>query len=285
MFWLFRSTKEWIKEIPLPSRPKLEIRLGSADFVVKGGAEGKLKLTLKYEASPGEEARIEHVLEHILLREEEGTLHIGLPKALDGLIAEARLEVPKELELSIVGGSGDLELERLSGNVQVSLGSGDVKGEELQGSLILRTTSGDVQLSRVYGALEMALTSGDVQGRDVKGSVRVKTGSGDVFLDGFHGDLDVSTGSGDVDVEGSMDEGGEWRIRTGSGDVSLKVPKDLGLAVDLVSSSGDVVCTLPVSAQRMEEGRVQGTLGQEPKGSLRVATGSGDIHVQQSGDL
>ncbi|GEM_PF-6403394 len=279
MFRLFRSTREWIRDVALSPGTRVKISLGSADLEIRGGEPGKLRALVKYEVLPGEEARTEHILGHLLLREEEGELRVSLPRPLEFLAPVARVELPNDVELEIETGSGDIVLEGWSGKAQVVLGSGDLEVSRLQGTVFLRSGSGDVDLVQVYGALELTLASGDVSGQDVRGSLRVKTSSGDINLAGFQGDLDVSTGSGDVAVEGVPEEGREWRVRTNSGDVQVKVPKETELALDLTTSSGDISCSLPLVVEVRDEKRLKGQLGPRPTGSLRVTTGSGDIVV------
>jgi Putative adhesin len=116
--------------------------------------------------------------------------------------------------------SGDMQVDRVAGAVDVKLGSGDVVADTVGSLTIDRTGSGDVQASHVRGAVKVGhVGSGDLTFKDVQNGVDVESiGSGDLVVDRAGGDVTVgSVGSGDVTVD---DITGAFTVgHAGSGDI------------------------------------------------------------------
>jgi len=113
--------------------------------------------------------------------------------------------------------------------------SGDARFEDLQ-ALTLQDSSGDLNLSRIAGLLDVNDSSGDIN-IEGAGSVRVRDSSGDINIEDVHGDVEiVLDSSGDIEiakVDGSVrvqqDSSGGIRIKDVKG--SVRVDSD---------SSGDI---------------------------------------------
>lgn len=178
--------------------------------------------------------------------------------------------------------AGDIDIKSQRGQVDAKAGSGDVRIENMLGATVARTGSGDVSLRGVDGEMRVETGSGDLELEDVTGSVRARTGSGDVeFRDLRAGPaLDIATGSGDVDAGGDLGALRDVTIRTGSGDVTLRSSTPLSLRLSLATGSGGIKVDVPVMGD-VESGRrsFKATVG-DGAGEARINTGSGDISVR-----
>jgi DUF4097 and DUF4098 domain-containing protein YvlB len=77
--------------------------------------------------------------------------------------------------------------------------SGDATFEDLK-ALTLQDSSGDLNLNRIAGLLDVNDSSGDIE-IEGAGSVRVRDSSGDIDVDDVHGDVDVAVdSSGDIEI-------------------------------------------------------------------------------------
>ncbi|HEU5137206.1 MAG TPA: DUF4097 family beta strand repeat-containing protein [Steroidobacteraceae bacterium] len=105
--------------------------------------------------------------------------------------------------------------------------SGDADFEDLH-SLTLQDSSGDLDLDRIAGLVDVGDSSGDIEIRGA-GSVRVRDSSGDVEVEDVRGDVEVSLdSSGDIEiakVDGSVrvqqDSSGEIRVEDIKGSVTV----------------------------------------------------------------
>jgi len=116
--------------------------------------------------------------------------------------------VPTGVGLSIVDGSGDLEVRGVRGLLDITDGSGDLRVEDIQGQVRIHDGSGDLHVKGIIGTLEVIDGSGDMWIKDVTGAVTVTDGSGDIDIANVQGDVRLKgTGSGAVrtrDIKGRI---------------------------------------------------------------------------------
>lgn len=167
-------------------------------------------------------------------------------------------------------GSGDAEVDTVTGVAVVDSGSGSITCDTVRGDLRIRTGSGDVEVGTIAGKGVASTGSGDVTFGRASDVVVVKTGSGDATVGHSCGDLNLTTGSGSLRIDHA--EGGRIRGRTGSGDIAVGVPGGTPVWTDVTSNSGRVRSDLaPLGKPADGQNHVE----------LRLQTGSGDIVLHQ----
>ncbi len=135
-------------------------------------------------------------------------------------------------EASIGTGSGDIDVDTVSGSARLKSGSGDIRVGDAPGEMATRTGSGDVEVDRLDGTLQTKSGSGNLTVRRASaGTIRASGASGDISIgieEGTAAWLDVSTASGRVHQELGESEppGPEQRrlqisARTASGDLRV----------------------------------------------------------------
>ena len=140
-----------------------------------------------------------------------------------------------------------------------------------------RTGSGDVQVEGVTGAVETKTEFGSVELTAIGGDVDIQTGVGLIGVTGLDAALRARTGTGRIRVAGAP--GGVWDLSTGSGGIRIDVPDDAAFVIDARTNFGVVRTDHPVVvSDETRRGHLQGTVrGGGPKVTLR--TGSGGIAI------
>jgi DUF4097 and DUF4098 domain-containing protein YvlB len=104
----------------------------------------------------------------------------------------------------------------------------------------LQAISGDgrVELEGVTGSVNLQTGDGRIEVRDGGGQLVAKTGDGRIEVLNYTGDVDAKTGDGRINLEGRF---AQLAARTGSGSVLLALPNDLDATIetDAESVSGD----------------------------------------------
>jgi DUF4097 and DUF4098 domain-containing protein YvlB len=112
--------------------------------------------------------------------------------------------------------AADADVKTVSGNISV-------KGHGQAGSLHFTSVSGDLSVERLGGDVELSTVSGDMKGTlDGARGLRARTTSGDMRLDGRMGravSVDVESVSGDMTLNAGADGGYTYELRTFSGDI------------------------------------------------------------------
>jgi hypothetical protein len=176
-----------------------------------------------------------------------------------GISIDYEIEAPAGTVLAANSGSGDIVDEGVGQNAKLQTGSGDIRATSLKGPFTVKTGSGNI----------VAEQSG-------QGDVVAETGSGDIELKDIHGGFHGLTGSGNIKASGNPSA--SWNLQTGSGNIELWTG-NAALTLDASTGSGGVSTEHEMMMQgSFDHHHIRGTLnGGGP--TIRVQTGSGDIHI------
>jgi Putative adhesin len=147
--------------------------------------------------------------------------------------------------------AGDISLERVTGDAELSTATGDVRAGAIEGSAVIKNSNGDTRIGEVGGDLRVRAANGDIEVERSYGSVSAKTANGHIrvgsvhrgslvaetangrievgIADGVAAWLDLNTGFGHVhngldaaEGPGSGDDHVEVRAKTGFGDITIR---------------------------------------------------------------
>ncbi len=99
--------------------------------------------------------------------------------------ADYEIMVPEETELQIRNDSGDVVVERVSGDMRFETVAADVGLQEVDGSLMVKTVGGSLLCMRCRGKIEVNSVSGSFRLiQPLSDFVHARTYSGDILFDG-----------------------------------------------------------------------------------------------------
>lgn len=165
---------------------------------------------------------------------------------------------------SISTTSSDIEVDIAEGDLEIKSISGDVRISEVTGTISASTVSGDIELFNIFGDIDLLSRSGDIEGAKIKGEIDCKSVSGDIEMTDLSGETVLSGASGDIEIERSM---GSFRLATSSGDIEVR--KITVETLTAKSSSGSVEIDVDI----LEEGS-----------KLEAKTNSGYIVLRLPGE-
>lgn len=161
---------------------------------------------------------------------------------------------------------GDIRLDRVSGDAELTTATGDVRADAIEGSAVIKNSNGDTRIGEVGGDLRVRAANGDIEVERSYGSVTAKTANGHIRVGSIHrGSLVAETATGRIEVgiahgvaawldlhtsfghvhngldatdaPGSADEQVEVRAKTGFGDITIR--RDAERNGELVSAGAD----------------------------------------------
>jgi DUF4097 and DUF4098 domain-containing protein YvlB len=179
------------------------------------------------------------------------------------------------LESTIEGTAAEVTVESVHGNIRVVGGSGNVNLRSVEGIITVEKATGKLQATTINEGIRLSNISGDVS---------AETTNGDIVIENAQTtSLDVSTVNGDVTFNGTMRDGGAYRLTTHGGDLRVGLGGVANATVFVRTFQGDFSADFPIQlpeGQSAREGskRFNFTLG---SGSARIELQSfnGDIIV------
>jgi DUF4097 and DUF4098 domain-containing protein YvlB len=194
--------------------------------------------------------------------------HYGIGFHINNRSARLIVSMPASSDVAARSGDGAIDIERISGKLQLRSGDGSIRGWKLDGEVSAHTGDGSIRLE------------------DVSGVLNVDTGDGSITLGGKLASVHARSGDGGVTIHaepGSMPDS-DWDIVTGDGSVTLEVPDGFGAEIDAHTGDGHIRMqdvTLSNVTGSMGKNTVRGRIGAGGRG-VRVRTGDGSITLRRS---
>ncbi len=177
-----------------------------------------------------------------------------------GPIGEARfktglgsIQLDEVATLKARAGLGDVVVERVSGDADVTTGSGELRLSAVEGSAVVKNSNGDSWIGTVAGDLRARAANGSIAIDAAQASVVAKSANGDVRLgEAIRGSIVLETSLGDVEVGIAEGTSAYLDVRAGAGRVhngleASDAPASSGERVEVRArtSAGDVVIRRP----------------------------------------
>ncbi|MBD8524976.1 DUF4097 family beta strand repeat-containing protein [Pseudomarimonas arenosa] len=202
----------------------------------------------------------------------DSSLQVDLPTGVT-LVVES---VSADIDVAGVGGAR-VEIESVSGDIELDSTASEVEVTAVSGDLILKTAGArKVELETVSGDI-------DLSGQG-EGSLRVETVSGRAKINANAAGMEKivgSTVSGDLLVDAKMVSGGRIQLEAMSGDIELTLPPGASGDLRIETFSGDI--SSPVGKVEREEygpgAKLRHALG-DGRGEIRLESFSGDVRLR-----
>jgi Putative adhesin len=182
--------------------------------------------------------------------------------------AKLLVSLPASSDVAAKSGDGSIDIEQVTGRVQLRSGDGSIRGRLLAGDVNAHTGDGSIRLD------------------DVKGTLNVDTGDGSITLGGTLSNVRARSGDGSVTIlaePGSMPDA-DWDITTGDGSVTLALPDGFGAEFDAHTGDGGIRIediTLSNVTGKIGRDTLRGQLGSGGR-TVRVRTGDGSITLRRT---
>jgi hypothetical protein len=187
-----------------------------------------------------------HVIVEVKSRRNDHGFHFGWTSLSARLIVSA----PATADIAARSGDGSIDVERISGRLELKSGDGSIHGRDLGGAVTAHSGDGSITLDGVTGALDVDTGDGSIVVAGKLTAVRARSGDGNVT----------------VRAESGSAPSADWTITTGDGSVTLEVPDGFGAELDAHTGDGRV---------RLQDVSVSNVVGELGKNTLKGRLGSG----------
>jgi DUF4097 and DUF4098 domain-containing protein YvlB len=211
------------------------------------------------------------------------------------LWATVELQIPKNVNLEVSTGGGNIDAPEIQGHVTLSTaggnittgaiggparlktGGGNIMANSVAGELYASTGGGHIVIGSIAGNATLHTSGGHIRVASVQGTARFETGGGNITLGHSGADLTASTDGGEIQVG---EAAGLVRARTNGG--GIRVVRMVG-PTDLETGGGSIYLTQvdsPVKASTSSGGITAWFVAPpKPSGTCDLQSSDGDITV------
>jgi hypothetical protein len=203
----YRETRNL--ELPAAGLQVLSVRCGPGELTLKGmEGTGSIQVLAEIESDGTDKEEFQLLADKLiqldLKREYNRALLTGnvvIPPLtnIDARI-HLRIQVPVNLNIRIIDGSGSIDIANIIGNLSIDDDSGAIKAENITGRIRIEDGSGKINIRDVQGRLEIVDGSGKIVIQHVTGDVTINDAGGSIEVNDIGGSVTVSDGSGSIDI-------------------------------------------------------------------------------------
>jgi hypothetical protein len=174
---------------------------------------------------------------------------------------------------------GKIEVDGPANDVHATSSNGEIIVKQAKGPLTLKTSFGDIRVDTNGAEVDAESSNGAIQIRGATGRVRAKTSFGDVNIAAQGAHITAESSNGALTFAGDLAEG-ENKFKTSFGDIKISLPADAQFQLDAQTSFGEINTGFKITLTGgINKSHVKGTIGDNPKSSLKLVTSNGSIWI------
>ena len=152
-----------------------------------------------------------------------------------------------------------------------------------EANLDLHSGDGNVRVFEVKGLVHAETGDGDIEATGTEGSLRAKTGDGNIRVDATCTELELHSGDGNITAQirqgSKMDS--RWIVGTGDGNIELRLPESFSAEVDAHTGDGHIDLDFPVTVNgSVRESTIRGKMNGGGQ-TLELRSGDGNISLRK----
>jgi hypothetical protein len=215
----------------------LGVRNHAGEIVVRTWNRNEVRIQASYSSYD----RVKIIQSDRSVKVQSETRH-GHPEEVD-----FELTIPSGMTVDLWGFESDVSVDGVQNGVRV---------ETLEGDIEITDCGGDITIHSVEGDMTVTGSSGRLDANGTDGGVMVVGFDGDIFAGSIDGDIrleavDASavegkTVDGDVFYDGSIRDGGRYKLTTHDGDVTVSIPAGANATIEVATFDGEFEADFPV---------------------------------------
>lgn len=224
--------------------------------------------------------------DHLTISSEGTTVSISATGRHGPALVDYEILAPAWMPLSISGSPGaEVTIEGTQAEVAVETVEGSIRVLGGTGNVSLRTVEGEITVKGARGHIEANSVDGGIEVQGCTGDLSVETVDGDItLLDIESANVDANTVDGSIEYDGTIQDGGRYRLTTHDGDVTVGIPERANVTVSVATFDGVFEACFPVTIKDKAKHRFNFTIG---TGSARLELESfdGTINLCRPGQV
>jgi hypothetical protein len=270
-----RVSAELTGSVPARDGQRLHLVTDLGNIIIRTQNSGKIDYKVRLEAD-ATQRDAKQLLKNFIVTTNptaEGAYFRGqsLGRHASGrLWVTVEVNVPRNFNLDVLTGGGNIEAEDIIGTATLATSGGNIVMANVGGAAHLSTDGGHITVKNVAGALAASTGGGHITTGTIAGNAILHTDGGHIRVASVEGVAHVSTGGGNVSVEHS---GSQLVAETNGG--QIEVGETAGLVQ--AKTGGGGIRVVRVSGPTNLETSGGSIYLTEVDGAVKASTGAGAI--------
>jgi DUF4097 and DUF4098 domain-containing protein YvlB len=201
----------------------------------------------------------------------------------DEASVDYHLAVPSGVALEVQSVSGRVQVTGVKGAIRLSSVSGSITATDTPGVEYARSVSGGIEIGGIShdNVVSLSSVSGQIHINGVKArELEVSTVSGDVALrDATCGRLSSRAVSGSFEYTGALARNGRYEVNSHAGSVRFSITDNPGFELNATSFSGSIRSDFPMTVGGDRNPNIRGRGRRGPGDSLQATFGDGSASL------
>ena len=174
---------------------------------------------------------------------------------------------------------GKIDVDGPAADVQAVTSNGEVRIKQAKGQISAKSSFGEVNIDSPSTDVDAETSNGKIHVRGATGRIRAHTSFGDVAIAAQNVQVKAESSNGALTFAGSLADG-ESVLKTSFGSISVALPADAQFQLDAQTSFGTIDTGFTLAKDgKTSKTHVRGTVGENPKASLKLVTSNGSISI------
>jgi DUF4097 and DUF4098 domain-containing protein YvlB len=240
-----REGRVWVEHVdcgvPVRDGGRLVLRTDFGAILVKTGSNDRMNCQVRLEAYTGNASEARRTLRtfELSVRPTDGGAYL-IGKATGGhrhslrMNAEFLIAVPVRFNLDMETQGGDIDVQRLLGELHAHTAGGDIRTGDVTGPVRVETQGGSIVLGNVGQRLDATTAGGSIRVGGVRGDAALDTSGGEIVAGLITGTVKAQTAGGDIVLRGAT---GPVEAETAGGQIQIG---NCGASVRAETAGGNI---------------------------------------------
>jgi DUF4097 and DUF4098 domain-containing protein YvlB len=215
----------------------LGVRNHAGEIIVRTWNRNEVRIQASYSSYD----RVKIIQSERSVKVQSETRH-GHPEEVD-----FELTIPRTMAVDLWGFESDVSVDGAQNGVRVETLEGDIEITDCAGDIAIHSVEGDMTVTGSSGRLDANGTDGEVVVVGFDGDVYAGSIDGDIRLEAVAAaNVEGKTVDGDVFYDGSIRDGGRYKLTTHDGDVTVSIPAGANATIEVATFDGEFEADFPV---------------------------------------
>lgn len=248
----------------------LGLRNHAGEIIVRTWNRNEIRIQASYSSYD----RVKVIQSERSVKVQSETRH-GHPEEVD-----FELTIPSAMAVDLWGFESDVSVDGAQNGVRVETLEGDIEITDCAGDIQIHSVEGDMRVMGSSGRLDANGTDGEVVVVGFEGDVYAGSIDGEIRLEEIDaGTVEGKTVDGDVIYDGSIRDGGRYKLTTHDGDVMVSIPAGTNATIEVATFDGEFEADFPVQITGAQGNRKFSFVIGDGSARLELHSFDGDIQL------